>query len=114
MTWTGKQFIRVLLMHIAILQVMQQTCGNADLTGTKSFEEIIERLKLMQANPNCEWIYGRGWDQNDWEIKEFPNKEILDELFPDSPVFLKRVDGHAALINQKALDIAGYNCSYQN
>ncbi|MEP7170512.1 MAG: amidohydrolase, partial [Bacteroidota bacterium] len=53
------------------------------------------------------WILGRGWDQNDWSIKEFPDKTILDSLFPNTPVFLMRVDGHAILVNQKTLDIAG-------
>ena len=56
-----------------------------------------------------EWIYGTGWDQNDWEDKSYPDKKILDSLFPDRPVFLKRIDGHAALANQKAIDIAGVN-----
>jgi predicted amidohydrolase YtcJ len=46
---------------------------------------------------------GRGWDQNDWELKEFPNKEKMDQLFPDRPVFLTRVDGHAAIANENAL-----------
>lgn len=78
-----------------------------DLTGTNSWEECIERVKIF-ANENKEgWITGRGWDQNDWEIKEFPNNEILDTLFPDRPVLLTRVDGHAAIANQKALDLAG-------
>ena len=56
-----------------------------------------------------EWIYGHGWDQNDWAVKEFPNKNVLDSLFPDRPVFLKRIDGHAALANQKAIELAGVN-----
>ncbi|MBL0305314.1 MAG: amidohydrolase [Chitinophagaceae bacterium] len=78
-----------------------------DLTGTNSWEECIERVKIF-ANENKEgWITGRGWDQNDWAIKEFPNNEILDTLFPDRPVLLTRVDGHAAIANQKALDLAG-------
>jgi predicted amidohydrolase YtcJ len=50
--------------------------------------------------------HGRGWDQNDWEVKEFPSKTKLDELFPDRPVFLKRIDGHACIVNQRALDLA--------
>ena len=78
-----------------------------DLTGTNSWEECIERVKIF-ANENKEgWITGRGWDQNDWAIKEFPNNQILDTLFPDRPVLLTRVDGHAAIANQKALDLAG-------
>lgn len=78
-----------------------------DLTGTNNWEECIERVKIF-ANENKEgWITGRGWDQNDWAIKEFPNNQILDTLFPDRPVLLTRVDGHAAIANQKALDLAG-------
>ena len=52
-------------------------------------------------------IVGSGWDQNDWEDKSLPNKDRLDELFPDTPVALRRIDGHALLVNQKALDLAG-------
>jgi hypothetical protein len=81
--------------------------SRANLTGSKSFDELVERLQKF-AKINTEiWLQGRGWDQNIWEVKEFPNKAKLDELFPDIPVFLKRVDGHAALANQKALDLAG-------
>lgn len=80
-----------------------------DLTGTHSFEEITKKIIDYSKTASMEWIYGRGWDQNDWEIKSFPNKKILDSLFPNRPVFLKRVDGHAALVNQKALDLSGIN-----
>jgi hypothetical protein len=55
------------------------------------------------------WIMGRGWDQNLWANKEFPTKDTLDKLFPNTPVYLARVDGHAALVNQFALDKAGIN-----
>jgi predicted amidohydrolase YtcJ len=79
----------------------------ADLTGTRSYDEILERLKVhRQRYPQSSWIIGRGWDQNDWEDKRFPTKEPLDSLFPDTPVLLTRVDGHAALVNSKALEIA--------
>ena len=78
-----------------------------DVTGTTSFEEVIEKLKDYATTAQTAWLFGRGWDQNDWPVKEFPSKEKLDALFPDRPVFLKRVDGHAALVNQKALDISG-------
>ncbi len=80
-----------------------------DLVGTKSYEEVIERVqKFHNKNPR-NFIKGRGWDQNDWELKEFPTKKELDILFPDIPVALRRIDGHALLVNQKALDIAGIN-----
>ncbi|GAB2838778.1 amidohydrolase [Ferruginibacter profundus] len=77
-----------------------------NLTGTSSFDEVINKIVTYSKTAPMEWLYGRGWDQNDWEIKEFPSKEKLDSLFPDRPVFLKRVDGHAALANQKALNLA--------
>ena len=77
------------------------------LWGTKSWDDIIARISNYAKTAPKEWIYGRGWDQNDWAVKEFPTKEKLDQLFPDRPVYLKRIDGHAAVANQKALDIAG-------
>lgn len=78
-----------------------------DLTGTTSWDEVIERVKTFAAANPKGWITGRGWDQNDWEIKEFPMNEKLNELFPDRPVLITRVDGHAAVANQKALELAG-------
>lgn len=74
-----------------------------DLNGTKSWEENLEKLKIYGKTHQQGWIIGRGWDQNDWAKKEFPDKAKLDELFPGQPVFLTRVDGHAAIANQKAL-----------
>ncbi|MBE9484010.1 MAG: amidohydrolase [Bacteroidetes bacterium] len=79
----------------------------ADLKGTTSFDEVVERVvEHSKVNPS-EWIEGRGWDQNDWETKEFPDREKLDKLFPDRPVLLIRIDGHAALVNGEALRRAG-------
>ncbi len=79
----------------------------ADLVGTKSFEEVIDRLKEHQNKTNSEWIEGRGWDQNDWVVKEFPTNQLLDDAFPDNPVYLTRIDGHAAIANSQALQLAG-------
>lgn len=74
-----------------------------DLTGTQSWEEILEKLKTF-ANENPEgWIVGRGWDQNDWQNKAYPTNRDLNQLFPDRPVLLTRIDGHAAIANQSAL-----------
>ena len=84
-----------------------------DLVGTKSFDEIILKLK-SKSNDNNSVIKGSGWDQNDWDIKEFPNKKELDMLFPDTPVVLERIDGHAYLVNQKALDMAKITTKTQN
>lgn len=75
-----------------------------DLTGATSFDEVLERLPQRNGK---DWIYGRGWDQHLWKNKSFPSKEKLDSLYPNTPVFLKRVDGHAALVNQKGLELAG-------
>ena len=80
-----------------------------DLMGTNSFKEVLEKIIDYSKIAPMAWIYGHGWDQNDWTIKEFPNKNILDSLFPDRPVFLKRIDGHAALANQKSIELAGVN-----
>lgn len=82
-----------------------------DLTGTKSFEEVLERVEQSQRENPKEFILGRGWDQNDWEKKEYPTRKELDKLFPDTPVALSRIDGHAMLVNQVALDSAGINWS---
>ena len=78
-----------------------------DLVGTTSFGEVINKITAYSKDAPMQWVYGRGWDQNDWAVKEFPDKKILDSLFPGRPVFLKRIDGHAAIVNQAALDIAG-------
>ena len=79
----------------------------ADLRGTESVDEIYEILKKHHEKFGGAWILGRSWDQNDWAIKDFPDKKGLDELFPNTPVYLVRVDGHASWCNSKALEIAG-------
>lgn len=78
-----------------------------DLTATSSWEEVLLKVKAFATNNKNGWIRGRGWDQNDWALKEFPSNEQLTALFPDRPVVLERIDGHAAIANKKALDIAG-------
>lgn len=77
-----------------------------DVTGTKSFEEVVVKIVEFQQKNGVDFIVGRGWDQNDWEIKEYPVKDTLDRLFPDTPVAITRIDGHAMLVNQAALDQA--------
>ncbi|MGB8374436.1 MAG: amidohydrolase family protein [Salegentibacter sp.] len=90
--------------HFYNLGMQQQ---RVDLTGTKSFAEVVAKITEFQKNKNVEFITGRGWDQNDWENKEFPVKDTLDQLFPNTPVAITRIDGHALLANQAALDKAG-------
>ncbi|HTF05774.1 MAG TPA: amidohydrolase family protein, partial [Bacteroidia bacterium] len=78
-----------------------------NLVGTKSFEEVIARVKEFSKTNKRTWIIGRGWDQNDWVIKVYPDRKMLDSLFPNTPVVLKRIDGHAALVNTAAMRAAG-------
>ena len=90
--------------HFYNLGIQQQ---RVDLVGTKSFSDVVERVTAFQKEKNVPFITGRGWDQNDWDVKEFPNKDTLDVLFPDTPVALTRIDGHALIANKKALELAG-------
>ena len=78
-----------------------------DLRGTTSFEEIIERLKVYDLNNESNVILGRGWDQNDWEIKQFPVNTQLNSIFKNKLVVLERIDGHAYIVNDNALQLAG-------
>ncbi len=81
--------------------------GRVNLIGTKSWQECLERVQAFADANELEFIQGRGWDQNDWELKQFPTKVELDSMFPQTPVLLMRIDGHAAIANQAALDYAG-------
>jgi predicted amidohydrolase YtcJ len=74
-----------------------------DLGGTTSFEEILKRIEKASGDFPGEWIVGKGWDQNLWKEKKFPENTALDRLFPDRPVILTRVDGHALLANTEAI-----------
>ena len=79
-----------------------------DLVGTTSYQEIINLIKeKVETVEPGEWIRGRGWDQNDWTNKEFPEHQLLSAITPDNPVVLTRIDGHAILTNQLAMDLAG-------
>ncbi|WP_417887159.1 amidohydrolase [Zunongwangia sp.] len=90
--------------HFYQLGIQQQ---KVDLNGTSSFEEVVSRIVEFQQKNSQKFITGWGWDQNDWDVKEFPHKDTLDRLFPDTPIAITRVDGHALLANQAALDKAG-------
>jgi predicted amidohydrolase YtcJ len=79
-----------------------------NLVGTTSYDEVIARVRERAATAAPgEWIIGRGWDQNDWTVKEFPSAAALDAALPDRPVALERVDGHATLANSAAMRAAG-------
>ncbi len=94
----------------AHLYWLGQKLEEADVSKAKSFEEVITILqKYKEENPNKKWIKGYGWNQNNWNPAILPTKEALDEAFPDIPVFLKRIDEHVALVNQKALSVLNIN-----
>ena len=85
--------------------------NQVDLKNTQSLEEVIDRVTEFDAENNSNFIIGRGWDQNDWDNKTFPTNTLLNEKFPDKPVVLRRIDGHAYLVNDSALKLAGINNS---
>ncbi len=85
--------------------------NQVDLKNTQSLEEVIDRVTEFDAENNSNFIIGRGWDQNDWNNKTFPTNTLLNEMFPDKPVVLRRIDGHAYLVNDSALKLAGINNS---
>jgi predicted amidohydrolase YtcJ len=79
-----------------------------DLVGTTSYDEVVARVRDRAARSAAgDWIGGRGWDQNDWPATGFPDHAALSQAVPQHPVYLRRVDGHAALVNARALEIAG-------
>lgn len=86
---------------------------SVDLVGCKSFQELITRVEKYSQKNASKTIIGRGWDQSLWGTNELPSNEELNKLFPNTPVLLHRIDGHAALANQKALDLAGITSSTQ-
>lgn len=82
------------------------------LRGTKSYDEIVEMVRARAANARPgEWIQGQSWDQNDWPDKQWPTHEKLTAAAPDNPVYLSRVDGHAAMVNQAAMAAAGVSAA---
>ena len=80
---------------------------SANVAGSTSYQEVIDRVKARakDVKPGA-WIRGRGWDQTRWASKEFPTHELLSRAFPDNPVVLERIDGHAVLANAKAMELA--------
>ena len=77
------------------------------IKNTKSWQEVLDSVSTYARRNPEGWITGWGWDQNKWKDKQFPNKAKLDSMFPVRPVILTRIDGHALIANQAALNIAG-------
>jgi len=104
---SGKTVITGMVDAHAHLLGLGQALRTVDLVGTRSYDEVIARVveRAKTARPG-EWIRGRGWDQNDWADTRFPTHAALSRAVPNNPVYLTRVDGHAALVNAKALELA--------
>ena len=108
----GKTVIPGLIdAHVHLLS-LGMALSRVDLVDTKSKEDILGRLKkYAEFVPEEKWLLGRGWDQNDWPIKELPTAEDLDTLFPNRPVWLTRIDGHAGWANTAAMNYASKELS---
>ena len=93
-----------------------QSLNKIDFTGTQSWEACMERIRQFietKKPAKGSWITGRGWDQNDWPAKEFPDNSALNTLYPDYYFYLTRIDGHAALASANALAVAGIQPNQQ-
>ena len=78
------------------------------LYNCETWEDVLHHISdFIKNNDSTQWIIGRGWDQNKFPGKQFPTNELLNKLYPNTPVLLTRVDGHAAIANAKALSLAG-------
>ena len=86
-----------------------QQLSKVNLLGVKSMKEMVDKMVEHQKNNPNQWITGRGWDQSLWPGKEFTNNDLLNKIFPKTPILVRRVDGHAAYANDLALELANIN-----
>ncbi len=87
----------------------------AQLRGAESESEAVKRVKLFRdAQPELNWVQGRGWNQVLWPSKSFPSAKSLDKIFPDTPVWLIRIDGHAGWANSAAMTLSNINAQTQS
>ncbi len=108
----GKTVIPGLIDSHGHLYGLAISLSQAQLQGTQSKQDVVRKLREHERNLSADdWLLGRGWDQNDWPVKEFPSSKQLDDAFPDRPVWLRRIDGHAAWANQAALAMADKDLS---
>ena len=103
----GKTIVPGLIDAHAHFFNLGMSMQQVNLFGTESYQEVLQRVVDFQKEKNSDYILGRGWDQNDWETKEFPTKKELDSIFPNTPVSLIRIDGHAMIVNSAAIEMAG-------
>src|SRR5437868_365791 len=95
--------------HLLGLGTMLQ---RVNLAGSSSYDEVVARVKAWAKDVRPgQWIQGRGWDQNRWPTKEFPTHDALSRAFPNNPVVLTRIDGHALLANARAMELAHVTAS---
>ncbi|MCC3860145.1 amidohydrolase [Pseudemcibacter aquimaris] len=88
---------------------------NLNLQGIDSLAEMLAAVKAYaDENPDAEWVSGRGWIEKVWPEGRFPTRQDLDEIVPDRPVYLGRADGHSAVINTKAMEMAGITGTTEN
>ena len=108
----GKTVVPGIIDAHAHLLGLGDMLRRVNLGGSASYDEVIERVKswAKDVKPG-EWILGRGWDQTRWQSKEFPTHDALSRAFPNNPVVLERVDGHAYLVNAKAMELARVSSS---
>jgi predicted amidohydrolase YtcJ len=86
-----------------------------NLTGARSLDEFRDRIRArVEASEPGEWIVGGGWDQTLWPVKELPSRWDIDEVTEGHPVFLQRVDGHIAVANTRALQLASITLASKN
>ncbi|MEO7995806.1 MAG: amidohydrolase [Gemmatimonadaceae bacterium] len=108
----GRTVIPGMVDAHAHLGGIAQALRNVDLTGTRTYDQVIARVvERAKAAPKGSWIVGRGWDQNDWGDTRFPTHEKLSAALPDNPVVLSRVDGHAVLVNAAAMRAASISAA---
>lgn len=101
----GRTVIPGLIDAHAHLYGLAQSLTQADLMGTAGKAEILEKLREQETGLGPgDWLLGRGWDQNDWLEKQLPTRDDLDRAFPERPVWLTRIDGHAGWANSAALE----------
>jgi predicted amidohydrolase YtcJ len=104
----GRTVIPGMIDAHAHLPGLGSALRTVDLVGTRSYDEVVARVAARARElPVGTWVVGRGWDQNQWGDTRFPSHEALSRAVPDHPVYLTRVDGHAALVNAAALRSAG-------
>jgi hypothetical protein len=101
----GRTVVPGLIDAHAHLMGLGTSLVQADLVGTASTADVVDTLAAFAADlPDAAWLRGRGWDQNDWPDTDFPTRQDLDAAFPDRPVYLERIDGHAAWVNTAAIE----------